>query len=62
MALAGLASAYAGQGDPEQAAATAGEALGIARAAGSVRIINVLTFVERSLAVHQASPLWPPSG
>jgi len=56
MALAGLASAYAGQGDPEQAATTATMALGIARAAGSVRIMNVLTSVERSLTVHRRLP------
>lgn len=56
MALAGLASAYAGQGDPEQAATTAAEALDIARAAGSVRILNVLTSVERSLTVHRRLP------
>ncbi|MEU4574606.1 hypothetical protein [Nonomuraea sp. NPDC023979] len=56
MALAGLAEAYAGQGEPEHAAATAVEALSIARAAGSVRIVNVLTAVERKLSVHRRLP------
>ncbi|MEV0351521.1 hypothetical protein AB0H88_37595 [Nonomuraea sp. NPDC050680] len=56
MALAGMAAAYAGQGEPEYAATTAGEALDIARAAGSVRIINVLTSVERTLSIHRRLP------
>ncbi|MFG1697235.1 hypothetical protein [Nonomuraea sp. NPDC049309] len=56
MALAGLAAAYAGQGSVEQAAATAVQALDIARAAGSVRIIKVLTSVERSLSAHRRLP------
>ncbi|MEU8324116.1 hypothetical protein AB0C33_37640 [Nonomuraea sp. NPDC048881] len=56
MALAGLAAAYAGHGEPEQAATTAVEALAIAQAAGSVRIVNVLSSVERMLSIHRRLP------
>ncbi|WP_433432262.1 hypothetical protein [Nonomuraea sp. CA-141351] len=56
MALAGLAAAYAGQGDPEKAATTAVEALDVARAAGSARIVTVLTSVGYSLSIHRRLP------
>ncbi|MBE1584573.1 multiprotein-bridging factor 1 family protein [Nonomuraea angiospora] len=56
MALAGLAAAYTGLGNPEQAAVQAVEALDIARAAGSVRIINMLTSVEQTLSIHRRLP------
>ncbi|MFI9552351.1 hypothetical protein [Nonomuraea endophytica] len=56
MALAGLAAAYAGQGEVEHAAVTATEALDIARTAGSARIVNVLTSVGQTLGAHRRVP------
>ncbi|MEV6865749.1 hypothetical protein AB0M44_32730 [Streptosporangium subroseum] len=56
MALAGMAAAYTATGEPEQAAAVAGEALEIARDAGSTRILNVVMSVGRSLKSHRAIP------
>ncbi|WP_068899755.1 hypothetical protein [Planomonospora sphaerica] len=56
MALAGLASAYAAIGEPEQAATTGGHALEIAQSAGSIRILTVVTSVGRSLRPHRKLP------
>jgi tetratricopeptide (TPR) repeat protein len=49
VALAGLATAFAADGEAEEAASAALEALGIARSAGSARILNMVKPVADAL-------------
>ncbi|MEV4116810.1 hypothetical protein [Nonomuraea sp. NPDC049695] len=56
MALAGLAAAHAGGGQPEQAAKRALQALEIATAAGSARIVRVVAGVNSALVPHRKKP------
>ncbi len=56
VALGGLAAAFAAGGEPERAAQVAIEALGIARTAGSTRILNMVKPVADDLPRHGHLP------
>ena len=53
VALSALATAFAGIGEPREAALTATQALGVARDAGSARIVNLVIPVATALASHR---------
>jgi hypothetical protein len=53
VALSALATAFAGIGEPAEAAVTAAQALGVARDAGSERIINMVIPVGTALARYR---------
>lgn len=53
MALSGLAATYAATNEPEQAATTASQALTIARASGSTRIVDMVLSIRQTLRPHR---------